>query len=98
MIWIVLLLVTGVVALWRVGRSLQRIADQLEQIHHELHTLRGSSRARIGTLAAHGMTEEGRAELALHRLGRDSRAKRVVVGGDPDSEQSHMLGKRSEED
>lgn len=84
--------------LWRINKSLGKVLAQLLTINRELNTLRTTSRARIGEMHASGMTPEGRTELELRRLGRDSRAKRVVVGGDPESEQSHMLGRRAKEE
>lgn len=72
-----------------------RQTKALEALADETRELRLTSRAKVSTAAVRNqpMSEEQK----LVRLGRSSRAKRVVVGGDPDSELHTNLGKSLEE-
>lgn len=82
--------------IWLCVRQLHAIEGQLDAILTELTNLRLGSRARVGEVR-YGGNPHDRVEHELQRLGRDSKTKRVVVGGEPDSEQSHLLGRRAEE-
>lgn len=66
-----------------IHRDLMRVVKVTKNLHGEMRELRLTSRARISqTKVRSGAVTD---EETLVRLGRASKAKRVVVGGDPDS-------------
>lgn len=79
---ILVVLVVGFAGVWVAARHLERTINSLG---HEVRELRLTSRTRITTASVRsGAPSE--VEI-LKRLGRASASRRIVVGGDDDSEQ-----------
>lgn len=82
---IVIILATGVI--WLAQRHV--VASNREVVE-ELRQLRLSSRARVKTMSVQSGARTEEQELV--RMGRATRAKRVVFGGDPEAPQFTNLG------
>lgn len=68
---------------WLVLRAVKESADATRRVWLELHELRTTGRTRVGVTRIRNTVESDEAKLV--RLGRSTRARRVVVGGDEDS-------------
>lgn len=79
LILILLMVIVVVIGVDNLRRETQRVGDLLE----EIKGLQLNPRTRIGTLAPRSGAVSQEQELT--KLGRASAARRVVVGGDPDS-------------
>lgn len=85
-----LLLVCGSLLVSSVA-ELRQIQRTLADILAEQRALRMTSRARMQKLTL----ADGSEESILRRLGRESKAQRVVVGGDKDSDQYKDLARNA---
>ena len=71
------------------GQQLRKVVTENTE---ELRTLRLDSRARVSTVSMRtGADPEAPRLRQLRRLGRQAQGKRVVVGGDPESDQHQAL-------
>lgn len=86
------LLVTLIVGIRTIAAGVRRLTHEVILTREELRSLRLASRARVGSVRYDGDSEMA----VLRRLGRDSAAKRVVVGGEDESEQKRGLMRRWE--
>lgn len=93
---LLLLLLAGILAvLAQVGVEVRRLRRALETQTEATDKLRLDSRARVRTMSVRsGPATE---ERMLRRLGRATRGKRVVVGGEIDSLLHTSLSRRSGE-
>lgn len=92
-----LILFTLVACTLFLGAVLRNLGHRIEYNSEELRSLRLRSRARIrdASMQSGPVTKE----QELIRAGRAAQGKRVVFGGEPDSEQSRRLrGGRDEPD
>jgi hypothetical protein len=84
------LLVVLIVGFWTLTAGVRKLNASVTAGCEELRSLRLKSRARVATARF-----DGDSELAvLRRLGRESTAKRVVFGGEDESEQKKGLRRR----
>lgn len=88
---IVLVLATLVIC-----RKMNQVIQSNREVVAELQKLRLTSRARVKTMKVRSGARTEVEELA--RMGRATRAKRVVVGGDPDSRQFVQVGGKVEKE
>lgn len=83
-----LMLTALVVCAWALANSLQLLRE-MEETMRRLVTLSLNPRTRLGHIAPQSGPVSR--EQTLSRLGRASAARRVVVGGDDDSQLYHDL-------
>lgn len=90
MIYIItLLLVVVCVLLWLILKRMAQLMDFQLQTAHEVRELRLTSRARVSKASM--QSGEVSHEQKLVRLGRASTGRRIVVGGDDDSQLNKNL-------
>lgn len=79
--------------------QVRKLRRSIEVNTEETRQLRLNSRSRITTAAVRtGADGEEQHLRQMRRLGRATRAKRIVVGGDPDSEQYAALNRTVRDD
>jgi hypothetical protein len=89
---ITILLILVVAALLYDAYQVRRLRVSVEENTAETKSLRLKSRARIATASVQsGAVSE---EQQLRRLGRASQARRIVVGGDDDSQLNQELNQQ----
>lgn len=83
-------LATLIACTYSACRQMKAIRDELKELGEGVDQLRLTSRARVGQIATDGKPQ-------LVRGSRTSRGRRVVVGGNKDSEQFQKLQETAHE-
>jgi len=91
----VLILLTGLVGanlyvMYCTGTEIKGLREEVRHLNEGVDGLRLTSRTRIGTIKP-GLGAHAKERQGLVRLGRASRLKRVLVGGDQDYEELREL-------
>lgn len=89
------LIVVGVALEILIAITFWRLTRQMSKLERSMDNLRLRSRTRIRSVGIFDKTDE---EAQLRRLGRSSRNKRMVVGGEVDSQLRQDLERTVTED